>query len=117
MKGKLNGMSLTFFAKDDIFIDNSIYTGGTGYDVDGHPDGSGDPVNVGLVAWDFVYILDTAPRVLHINAALMAIKNNWRPTDASDSNDSDHSHKAVAGGIGIGGTDIGTGTLYRRQGD
>src|SRR4030042_3025878 len=51
-------------------------------------------------------IMPYAPRVLHINAALMAIKNNWRPIDDSDSYDSDHSHPAVAGAIGIGGIDF-----------
>jgi hypothetical protein len=39
--------------------------------------GSGDPINIGLVAKDMVYIKETAPRVLSVDAAILARDNTW----------------------------------------
>jgi hypothetical protein len=86
LKGVLNGVSgdyLTVFATDDIFADSSIVTGHTGFDpVTRDPNGSGNPVNIGLVAKDYFY-LGPVPRVCRIDAALMAVNNNWRAYDSS----------------------------------
>jgi len=53
---------------------------------------SGDPVNLGLLAKDYCYISQYAPRVLTIDAALFARDQNWRPQDYSDGSDSNGSH-------------------------
>jgi len=58
---------------------------------------SGDPVNVGLIAKSNVYLSQYTPRVLRIDAALMARDGNWRPLDYSDSSDSDNSHWPCSG--------------------
>ena len=58
---------------------------------------SGTPVNIGLVAADYVYISKYAPRVLTVDAALFARDRNWRPTDYSDGTDSDGSHPVCRG--------------------
>ncbi|MFC1573203.1 pilus assembly PilX N-terminal domain-containing protein, partial [Candidatus Eisenbacteria bacterium] len=85
VEGTLDGKSarcLSIFATDDILITNSIVTGHTGFDpVSGLPNGSGDPVNVGLIAYDYVYISKFTPRVLTIDAALMSCTANWRSDD------------------------------------
>jgi len=39
---------------------------------------TGDPINIGLVAKDTVFIHSTAPRQLVVDAALLARDNNWR---------------------------------------
>jgi hypothetical protein len=61
---KLQGQSLTIYSRQNITIKNSIYTGTT-FDTQ-------EPVNLGLVAGGFIYIDSTAPRILHIHAALFA---------------------------------------------
>jgi len=58
---------------------------------------AGDPVNVGLIARDYVYISKHAPRVLTVEAALFSRDANWRPTDYSDGQDADGSHPACHG--------------------
>jgi hypothetical protein len=57
----------------------------------------GDPVNVGLLAKGNVYLSQYTPRVLRIDAALLARDGNWRPLDYSDSKDTDNSHWACNG--------------------
>jgi len=57
----------------------------------------GTPVNVGLLARNYVYISQYAPRVLTIDAALFARDQNWRPVDYSDGTDSDSSHPKCHG--------------------
>lgn len=57
----------------------------------------GDPVNIGLIAKDYVYISKYAPRILTVDAALFARDSNWRPVDYTDSRDSDGSHRKCYG--------------------
>ncbi|MCK4412423.1 MAG: pilus assembly PilX N-terminal domain-containing protein [Candidatus Eisenbacteria sp.] len=82
VQGTLNGRSarsLSVFATDDVIVYDNIVSGHTGFDEGtGLPDGSGDPVNLGLIADDYVYIYRCTPRVLRIDAALMACHSNWR---------------------------------------
>ncbi len=82
VEGTLNGRSgrnLSVFATDDIIVTDNIETGHTGFDPGtGAPNGSGDPVNVGLIAYDYVYLDRYTPRVLTIDAALMSCTENWR---------------------------------------
>ncbi len=89
IEGALDGKSarsLSVFASDDILVTNNIRTGHTGFDpVTEQPDGSGDPVNVGLIAYDYVYIDRYTPRVLQIDAALMSCNKNWRCTSTYES--------------------------------
>lgn len=86
VEGTMDGVSarnLTIYATDDIFVEGSIFTGHTGYDnITRLPNHSGDPVNIGLVADDYVYIGDV-PRVVFINAVLMAVGSNWRAYNTS----------------------------------
>ncbi|MCK4303237.1 MAG: pilus assembly PilX N-terminal domain-containing protein [Candidatus Eisenbacteria sp.] len=88
VEGTLDGQSarcLSIFATDDIVITNPIVTGHTGFDpVTGLPNNCGDPVNVGLIAFDYVYLSKFTPRVLQIDAALMSCTENWRCIDATD---------------------------------
>jgi len=94
--GSLNGVSgrsLCVYATDDIFVEGDILTGHSGYDdVTRLPDGSGAPVNIGLVAADYIYIGNTS-RVVFIDAALMAVASNWRVYNTSTS-----AHPAAAVG-------------------
>jgi hypothetical protein len=86
VKGVLDGVSarsMTIYATDDVFADSSIVCGSKGFDpVTRLPNGSGDPVNLGLVAQDYFY-LGPVPRICRIDAALMAVNNNWRAFDSA----------------------------------
>jgi len=88
VEGTLDGVSgrdLCIFATDDIFVENNIRTGHSGYDeVTRLPNHAGDPVNIGLIASDYVYI-GNVPRVVFIDAALMAVHSNWRVYNTSTS--------------------------------
>ncbi|MBN1826278.1 MAG: hypothetical protein JW958_08430 [Candidatus Eisenbacteria bacterium] len=96
VRGRLDGVSarsLIIFATDDIFVEGDILTGHTGYDeVTRLPNGSGEPVNIGLVAADYIY-LGNVNRVVFIDAALMAVGANWRAYNTNTS-----AHPAVAPG-------------------
>ena len=82
VQGDLDGKSarsLSIFATDDVMIYGNIVTGHTGFNpTTGLPTGGGDPINVGLIAYDYVYIHRSTPRVLQIDAALMSCTENWR---------------------------------------
>lgn len=82
VRGTLDGKSarcLSVFATDDIIIHHNIFTGHTGFDpATGLPNGAGEPVNLGLIASDYIYLNNTTPRVLQIDAALMSCHSNWR---------------------------------------
>lgn len=86
VRGTMDGVSgrnLSLWATDDIFIEGSVITGHTGYDdITRAPNSSGDPVNIGLIAGDYVY-LGGISRVATIDAALLAVANNWRIWDTS----------------------------------
>jgi hypothetical protein len=56
------------------------------------PNDSGDPVNIGLIAQDYIY-MGTISRVATIDAALLAVSSNWRVWDTSTG-----SHPPVAPG-------------------
>ncbi len=89
VQGRLDGRSarnLSVFATDDVLITHNITTGHTGFDpVTGLPNGSGTPVNVGLIAYDYIYLDRYTPRVLQIDAALMSCTKNWRCTSTYES--------------------------------
>lgn len=73
----VSGRSVCVYATDDMIIEGDIFTGNAGIDpVTRLPNGAGDPINVGLVASDFVYIGNT-PRILNVDAALMSVNSNW----------------------------------------
>ena len=82
VQGRLDGRSarcLSIFSTDDIIVTHNILTGHTGFDPStGNPNGSGDPVNLGLIANDYVYLDRYTPRVLQVDAALMSCHSNWR---------------------------------------
>jgi len=78
VSGHLEGESVTIYASDDMFITGETIMG---------TNNDSTPTKMGLVAWDYVYIDEYTPRVLRIEAALMAVKNNWRPNDYNDSYD------------------------------
>lgn len=86
VRGTLDGVggrNISLWATDDIFIQDDIVTGHTGYDpVTRLPNDSGNPVNVGLIAADYIY-MGTISRVATIDAALMAVASNWRVWDTS----------------------------------
>ncbi len=81
----VGGRNLTIWATDDIFIEGNIITGHTGYDpITRLPNDAGDPVNLGLIAADYVYI-GSVSRVVTIDAALLAVASNWRVWNTSTS--------------------------------
>jgi hypothetical protein len=82
VKGTLDGRSarsLSVYSTGNVMIYNNIVTGHTGFDpATGLPNGSGNPVNVGLIANNYVYLHRNTPRVLRIDAALMACHASWQ---------------------------------------
>jgi hypothetical protein len=86
VKGVADGVSarcMSIFATDDVFADSSVVTGHTGFDpITRLPDGTGDPVNVGLIGSDYFY-LGPCPRIVQVDAAIMAVHANWRAYDSS----------------------------------
>ena len=91
VRGTLDGVSgrnLTVFATNDVYVNHDIVTGHTGFDaVSGLPNGSGDPVNVGLVAEDQVRINTGSPRVLQVDAAFFSRTNNWQALGSTSTAD------------------------------
>jgi hypothetical protein len=74
-----SGRTISIFSNDDICIMDNIFAGRTGFNPGtGLPNGTGDPVNIGLVAKEYINIDIETPRVLTIEAALMAVNRNWR---------------------------------------
>lgn len=86
VKGKMNGVSarsLTVFADRDVYADSSITMGTTGFDpMTRLPNGTGNPVNIGLVGHDYVYLGDV-PQIVTVEAAVMAVRRNWRARNPS----------------------------------
>ena len=82
VKGKMDGVSatnVTVFGTNIVTIYSDIITGQKGYDpVTLLPNGSGDPVNIGIVAESYVAIDGGVSRVLRIDAALLSRTSNWR---------------------------------------
>jgi len=99
VRGTIDGKaahSLTIFGTDDVYVMGDIITGHTGYNPGtGLPTGTGDPVNIGLVAEDYVYMDDLTPRVLRVDAALFSRTTSWRATGTTGS------HPPVAAGVAI----------------
>jgi hypothetical protein len=81
IRGTTDGISahsMTVYATDDIWVRNNIVTGHTGYDaITRLPNNSGDPVNIGLVAEDYIYMHQNTPRVLQVDAMLLSRTSNW----------------------------------------
>jgi hypothetical protein len=74
-----SGRSISVFATDDLTVTDNVITGHTGFDpATGLPNGAGDPVNLGLIASDYIYLDRYTPRVLRVDAALMSVNSNWR---------------------------------------
>jgi len=86
IKGSLDGVSarsMVIYAYDDVFADSCIVTGHTGYDpVTRQPNGSGEPINLGLVARDYFYLGD-CPRIMQVDGAIMSVTETWRAYDQS----------------------------------
>ncbi|MEZ4648711.1 MAG: pilus assembly PilX N-terminal domain-containing protein [Candidatus Eisenbacteria bacterium] len=89
VQGEMDGTSahpITIFATDDLIVSGDIIAGHTGFDeITRAADGSGDPINIGLVAEDYVEIKDTTSRVLRIDGALFSRTNTWRSTGTTTS--------------------------------
>jgi hypothetical protein len=81
IRGALDGVSarsVTVYATDDVWVRNNLTTGHTGYDPGTRlPNHTGDPVNVGLVAEDYIYMHNNTPRVLRVDAMLLSRTSNW----------------------------------------
>lgn len=84
MKGTMDGPAshhMTCFGTTIATVKNNIVTGHFGFDpVTRNPDGSGDPVNIGIVAESQVVMGLGTPRVLRVDAALLSRTSNWTGT-------------------------------------
>lgn len=82
VRGTASGVSarsMSVFATTTNTVRADIITGQTGYDeVTLLPDGSGDPVNVGIIAESYVAMHKNVKRVLRVDAALLSRTSNWR---------------------------------------
>lgn len=80
-RGTMNGVSgcnMTVYATNRNIIRGDIITGHSGFDpVTRLPNGTGDPVNLGLVAENQVRIDKRVNRILRIDAALLSRTTNW----------------------------------------
>ena len=92
VSGTMDGVSAhpaTIFAKDDLFVMGDIVAGHRGFDeITRLPTGSGDPINIGLVAEDYVYIDAGTPKVVRIDGALFSRTNTWRSNGTTTSHPS-----------------------------
>ncbi len=81
IRGTLDGVSarsVTVYATSNVYVKNNLATGFTGYDaVTRLPDHTGDPVNVGLVAENTLYMAVGTPRILRVDAMLLSRTANW----------------------------------------
>jgi hypothetical protein len=84
--GTMDGVSahsITVYCTDDAIMDGDIVTGHTGFDpITRLPTTGGDPVNIGIVASDYVYVGNVS-RVVQFDVAMMAVGANWRALDSS----------------------------------
>lgn len=91
MRGTMDGVSahhVTCFGTTIATIKNNIVTGHFGFDpVTRNPDGSGDPVNIGIVAESAIYMGLGCPRVLRVDAALLSRTSNWSGTGGTSEAD------------------------------
>ncbi|NNE09666.1 MAG: hypothetical protein HKN20_13985 [Gemmatimonadetes bacterium] len=73
-----SGRSITVWAADNVWVMSHIQCGYVGYDeVTRLPNGTGDPVNVGLIGYNHIYIEKFTPQILFIDAAIVAVNENW----------------------------------------
>jgi len=90
IRGTLDGVSarsMTVYATDDIWICHNLITGHSGYDPTTRlPNSTGDPVNLGLVAEDYLYLHANTPRVLRVDAMLLSRTSTW----AGQGSEADH---------------------------
>ncbi len=112
--GKLSGRSLTIVANGDIYINREILMGTDIVDIYGSGPprcvGEGSPVHLGLIACPRnhggnIIISKDCPRIMRIEAALMAFGGEWKVEDIDVSPvppgatypaaylDADHSHR------------------------
>jgi hypothetical protein len=79
----VSGRSLSIYARDDVYVEGDIITGTTGFDpITRAPTGAGDPVNIGLIGQYYVYLGDV-PQIIQVDAAIMAVRRNWRARNPS----------------------------------
>lgn len=93
VRGTLDGVSahsLSIYATNDIYCRNHIVTGHTGFDPTTRlPNNTGDPVNLGLIAEDYIYMHTNCPRVMRVDAMLLSRTSNWAG-QGNDANPGDH---------------------------
>ena len=91
VSGTMDGVSahpVTIFAKDDLIVTGNIVAGHRGFDeISRLPTGSGDPINIGLVAEDYVEMGVGTPRVLRVDGALFSRTNTWRAVGTTSAGD------------------------------
>lgn len=80
-RGTMDGVSahnVTIFATTTNIVRGDIVTGHLGFDeVTRNPNGVGNPVNVGLVAENYVGMHAQTKKVLRVDAALLSRTSNW----------------------------------------
>ncbi len=112
VKGTLQRMSTTVVATDDAFIWGNTYGGTTNGDFnrDGrHPEndsaGTGDPVNLALVAMHHIRIAKDAPRILEFEVASCAVEGTIKEEYYNSSfNDSDTNCNPIVSPYDANGT-------------
>ncbi len=81
VKGTADGVSgrcLSIFSTTTCTVMSDIVTGHTGYDpVTRLPNGTGNPVNIGLIADSYVGMDAGTCKVLRVDAALLSRTSNW----------------------------------------
>jgi hypothetical protein len=95
VRGTLDGVSahsITLYATNDIYCRNNIVTGHKGFDpITRLPDNTGDPINLGLVAEDYIYMHTNCPRVMRVDAMILSRTSNW----SGQGNEADHPMAAL----------------------
>jgi len=90
IRGTVQGQSVSVVATDDAFVWGNTYGGTTngdfvrnGRDPGTDTAGTGDPVNVALVARNHIRVARDAPRILEFETALCAIDGYIKPESTS----------------------------------
>ncbi|MFQ6096600.1 MAG: hypothetical protein ACE5O2_02660 [Armatimonadota bacterium] len=85
----LSGLALDA-SEHDYTAELHYWSDGTGANPTWIEVAEGDPVNVGLVATDMVYIGSNTPRVLTVDAAILARNRTWRALGYSSDHPPNH---------------------------
>lgn len=82
VRGTASGVSahsMSIFATTTNIVKGDIIATSNGYDpVTRLPNGSGEPVNIGMIAESYVGMHKNTKRVLRVDAALLSRTSNWR---------------------------------------